>query len=92
MQGSQERSGGRTMFDTTVRFRAANGATVSVSVSLPAAGDDTGQALAIAREAVAQVAAAQSRGPGSRLARAVEPESDDAAFWSWARPDGWRRP
>ena len=47
-------------FRSTLRFRAANGAMIDVSVDLPVAADETGLALQIAREAITQVAAALS--------------------------------
>ena len=56
----------RGPFRTTIRFRAANGAMVSVTVNLPVAADETGRALQIAREAIAQLAAAQSDETGGR--------------------------
>ena len=79
-------------FRTTIRFRAANGAVVSVAVELPVAADETGQALEIAREAIAQVAAAQFHGAQSDAQDTIGPEDCGAAFWSWATPEGWRRP
>jgi hypothetical protein len=79
-------------FRTTIRFRAANGAMVSVTVNLPVAADETGRALEIVREAIAQVAAAQSDETGARAERVVEPNDCGAGFWSWATPEGWRRP
>jgi len=75
---------------TTIRFRAANGAKVSVTVNLPVAADETGRALHIAHEAIAQLAAAQSDEAEARAA--VEPVDCGAGFWSWATPEGWRRP
>jgi hypothetical protein len=82
----------RGRFPTAIRFRAANGAMVSVTVNLPVAADETGAALQIAREAIAQLAAAQSDETGARAERAVEPNDCGASFWSWATPEGWRRP
>ena len=79
-------------FLTTIRFRAANGAVVSVAVELPVAADETGQALEIAREAIAQVAAAQSHESRSDTHDTIGPDDCGAAFWSWATPEGWRRP
>jgi hypothetical protein len=65
---------------------------VSVAVDLPVAADETGLAREIAREAIAQLAAAQAHD-----LRPVPPDTighDDcgAAFWSWATPEGWSRP
>jgi hypothetical protein len=77
---------------TTIRFRAANGAMVSVTVNLPVAADETGRALLIAREAIAQLAAAQSGETEARAERLVERDDCSAGFWSWATPEGWRRP
>jgi hypothetical protein len=78
-------------FRTTLRFRAANGAVVSVAVDLPVAADETGQALEIARDAIAQVAAAQTRVSGSDPQDTIGPDDCGAAYWSWATPEGWRR-
>jgi hypothetical protein len=78
-------------FRTTIRFRAANGAMVSVTVNLPVAAHETGRAMEVAREAIAQLAAAQSDEAGARE-HVVEPGGCGAGFWSWATPEGWRRP
>jgi hypothetical protein len=79
-------------FRTTIRFRAANGAMIAVAVDLPVAADESGRALMIAREAIAQVAAAQSDEAPSRLQYTVGRDDCGAAYWSWATPEGWRRP
>jgi hypothetical protein len=76
-------------FRTTIHFRAANGATVSVTVSLPVTADETGRALEIAREAIAQVAAAQFDESESG---SEHPAECGAGYWSWAMPEGWPRP
>ena len=79
-------------FRTTIRFRADNGAMVSVAVDLPVAADESGRAMNIAREAIAQLAAAQSDEAGAREEHMVEPGDYSGGFWSWATPEGWRRP
>jgi hypothetical protein len=79
-------------FHTTVRFRAANGASVAVTVDLPVAVDETGRALAMAREAIAQLAAGQAEEAAPRTEQPVGHDDCGAGFWSWATPEGWRRP
>jgi hypothetical protein len=78
-------------FRSTLRFRAANGAMIDVSVDLPVGADETGLALEIAREAIAQVAAALSDDPKPRPKHAIGPDETGALYWSWATPEGWRR-
>jgi hypothetical protein len=71
---------------TSVRFRAANGAVVTVTMDHVGAAQSREQVLAIAREAVGQIASAEViHAPEIRHGRA---ELDDcgAAFWSWAIP------
>jgi hypothetical protein len=77
-------------FHTTIRFQAANGAVVSVAVDLPVAADETGLAREIAREAIAQVAAAQAHDLRPGPPDTIGPDDCGAAFWSWATPEGWR--
>jgi len=71
------------------RFRAANGAMITVAVDELSADGSRERALEIAKEAIAQVAAAQSR---ERPAPAREREAGCGdAFWSWAAPEEFRR-
>lgn len=74
----------------TIRFRAANGAVVSVTVAATVAAGRSKDAHSIAREAIAQLADAQ----GSLRHRCEPSDMADACgaqYWSWALPEGWRR-
>ena len=62
------------------RFRAANGAMITVAVDELLAQGSRERALEIAKEAIAQVAAAHEREAGC-----------GDAFWSWAAPKEFRR-
>jgi len=71
------------------RFRAANGAMITVAVDERSAQGSRERALELAKEAIAQVAAAQSR---ERSAPAHEREAGCGdLFWSWAAPEKSRR-
>ena len=71
------------------RFRAANGAMITVAVDELLAQGSRERALEIAKEAIAQVAAAQSR---ERPAPARERKAGCGdLFWSWAAPEEFRR-
>ena len=71
------------------RFRAANGALITVAVDDRSAQGARERALELAKEAIAQVAAAQSR---ERSAPARERKAGCGdLFWSWAAPEKFRR-
>ena len=70
-------------------FRAANGALIKVVVDERLAQGSRQRALTIAKEAIAQVAAAQSR-ERSTPARERKAGCGDL-FWSWAAPEKSRR-
>lgn len=71
----------------SVRFRAANGAVIVVTVRPPANPGSREQVLAFAREAIAQVASAQSERVPGFGERKTEHADCGATFWSWATPE-----
>lgn len=71
-----------------VCFRAANGTLIKVAVDERLAQGSRERALEIAKEAIAQVAAAQSR---ERSVPARERKAGCGEFfWSWAAPENSR--
>lgn len=70
------------------RFHAANGALITVEVNERSAQGSRVRALELAKEAIAQVAAAESR---ERPAPARERKAGCGdLFWSWAAPEKFR--